>query len=444
MVKNAFKKLGIIAFAVVMFSGVGVYIKHDLAQAYVRYGPAAQLNVGDITSAMIKDNTIVSADVASFNSYLISSTTIANLTATSTVSLPSGVITSANIIDGVIVNADISASAAVSVQKIATTSTTYFVTDFAQTMDGVKTFGSIPVLPASNPTTDNQAARKAYVDSATGIFNYTATAGADIASGVAVAVATSTIAAVNAESASATTEGICFGKSTLCNEAAQSFKENGMYLTRVQVSLNKSGTPTDNLVIKICGSSGADPSCANEVASTTISGASLSTSYATSTWDIYPGVLLGQGVKYWLFFDRSGANDDSNFYNVERDNAANNYANGAAAYYGSGAWTHQATWDVKFKMSDSGITQGYLYTGNSSAWAPANSIIGISSAAYATSSQAKIITQGVSAGYSGLTPLNSYYAGNYAGVIQSTAGAESYVIGKAIGTTTLFIKPAGL
>jgi hypothetical protein len=33
-----------------------------------------------------------------------------------------------------------------------------------QTIAGVKTFTSIPVLPASDPTTDNQAVRKAYVD----------------------------------------------------------------------------------------------------------------------------------------------------------------------------------------------------------------------------------------------------------------------------------------
>jgi hypothetical protein len=33
-----------------------------------------------------------------------------------------------------------------------------------QTVAGVKTFSSIPVLPASDPTTDNQAARKSYVD----------------------------------------------------------------------------------------------------------------------------------------------------------------------------------------------------------------------------------------------------------------------------------------
>lgn len=37
-----------------------------------------------------------------------------------------------------------------------------------QEVGGVKTFTSIPVLPASDPTTDNQASRKAYVD---GKFN---------------------------------------------------------------------------------------------------------------------------------------------------------------------------------------------------------------------------------------------------------------------------------
>ena len=33
-----------------------------------------------------------------------------------------------------------------------------------QTVGGIKTFTSIPVLPASNPTADNEATRKAYVD----------------------------------------------------------------------------------------------------------------------------------------------------------------------------------------------------------------------------------------------------------------------------------------
>jgi hypothetical protein len=42
-----------------------------------------------------------------------------------------------------------------------------------QTVAGIKTLSSIPVLPASNPTTDNQAARKAYVDTAASVVHTT-------------------------------------------------------------------------------------------------------------------------------------------------------------------------------------------------------------------------------------------------------------------------------
>lgn len=36
--------------------------------------------------------------------------------------------------------------------------------DQIQNIDGIKTFGSIPILPASDPTTDNQAVRKKWID----------------------------------------------------------------------------------------------------------------------------------------------------------------------------------------------------------------------------------------------------------------------------------------
>lgn len=45
----------------------------------------------------------------------------------------------------------------------------------AQTIADVKTFTSIPVAPASNPTTDNQLARKAYVDTKATETTYTDT-----------------------------------------------------------------------------------------------------------------------------------------------------------------------------------------------------------------------------------------------------------------------------
>lgn len=43
-------------------------------------------------------------------------------------------------------------------------STGFVNTSSAQTVGGIKTFSSIPVLPSSNPTTANQAVRKGYAD----------------------------------------------------------------------------------------------------------------------------------------------------------------------------------------------------------------------------------------------------------------------------------------
>jgi len=50
-------------------------------------------------------------------------------------------------------------------------------TSGTQTVNGVKTFGSIPVLPASNPTTANQATRKTYVDTKMSLTGDEAVAG---------------------------------------------------------------------------------------------------------------------------------------------------------------------------------------------------------------------------------------------------------------------------
>jgi len=47
----------------------------------------------------------------------------------------------------------------------------YVATSGNQTIAGVKTFSSIPVGPASDPTTNNQLARKAYVDASGGGFS---------------------------------------------------------------------------------------------------------------------------------------------------------------------------------------------------------------------------------------------------------------------------------
>ena len=90
MVKDVYKKLGIIALAAFLLSGMGTYIKHDIAQAYVRYNAAANLNTGDIKSSHILDGTIVEADMVP----IFSTSTIGRLTATSTFEVTSVTATS--------------------------------------------------------------------------------------------------------------------------------------------------------------------------------------------------------------------------------------------------------------------------------------------------------------------------------------------------------------
>ena len=47
----------------------------------------------------------------------------------------------------------------------------YMLTNYAQTINGIKTFGSFPVTPSSAPTTDYQTANKKYVDDLVGNIN---------------------------------------------------------------------------------------------------------------------------------------------------------------------------------------------------------------------------------------------------------------------------------
>ena len=75
-----------------------------------------------------------------------------------------------------IANADINSAAAINLDKTADSVTRKAITNGTEIIAGTKTFDTIPVLPTSDPTTDNQAVRKLYVDAKIGAFAYVASA----------------------------------------------------------------------------------------------------------------------------------------------------------------------------------------------------------------------------------------------------------------------------
>ena len=68
MVENIFRKIGVLGSLLMLIILGSILTTSHFATAYVRYGPAAQLGTGDIKTLHILDSTILSADMANYNS----------------------------------------------------------------------------------------------------------------------------------------------------------------------------------------------------------------------------------------------------------------------------------------------------------------------------------------------------------------------------------------
>ncbi|MFA6567606.1 MAG: hypothetical protein WCS96_05290 [Victivallales bacterium] len=141
-----------------------------------------QLKDGGVTSAKIANGTIVDANIS--GTAAIANAKLANSSVTVTagdglkdggsVALGSSVAVNVDPGDGIQILAD----------QVAVNNTVVR-TSGDQAVNGIKTFGSIPVLPGTDPTTANEAARKAYVDSLVNGLSWksaarAASAGADL------------------------------------------------------------------------------------------------------------------------------------------------------------------------------------------------------------------------------------------------------------------------
>lgn len=95
--------------------------------------------------------------------------------------------------------------------------------------------------------------------------------------------------------------------------------------TKIKLRIKKIGTPVDNFQIQIFSDNGSNqPSATNLSTVATIAGGSISTTVAEYTITLTEAstnaLLIGDEVKYHVVASRSGANDGSNYYQIDVSN----------------------------------------------------------------------------------------------------------------------------
>lgn len=379
--------------------------------AAVVYPPGAMLQPNDVTSSHIRDATIVNVDVSSTAAIAYSKLNLTNS----------------------ILDADVSSTAAIAVSKIATSTDYFFVTPNAQTFNGVKTFGSIPILPASDPTQDNEAARKAYIDALIGPVKLPSlTAYETIEIGRIVGIGDGTLSRVATSTNQVNDAASGFGL-TAVQHIEQTFQiSTTSTISGINIGLKKTGAPTDNAIISIKQAQGGA-----ELASTTISGATLTTTETFYNLQLNSPIILSPLTTYRVNLSRSGSLDGTNYFYVGVL-VAGTYGGGNISEWDGTTWTARA-YDANMII---GLvaTAGQLFKVNAASSTLTHFAFGMTSAQITQGASGQATALGTLTGLSGLTTGKRYYLQNTDGDIGTTAGTTNVEIGKAYSATAIFVK----
>ncbi|MPM02101.1 hypothetical protein SDC9_48346 [bioreactor metagenome] len=126
-----------------------------------------------------------------------------------------------------------------------------------------------------------------------------------------------------------------------------------MHVSSVKVKLSKTGSPTDNITAKIYSVSSGVPSTLLYTSTNSISGSTLTTSFAEYEF-LFSSATLAANTVYAITLSRSSSVNASNYYNV-RDSSSDVYSGGTFLVYNS-AWTAISGNDMYFIIT--GATAG--------------------------------------------------------------------------------------
>lgn len=377
-------------------------------------------------------------------------------------------VTSSHIRQGVILDEDISTNASISGTKITPRGTTgtVLITDgtnlatttvlkIATSTADLYVFGGKIHATSTNfngvnytwPSTDgtsgqilstNGANTLSFTNPSTSILGVDFTAGETLNTGDALTVLPDGFATTTLATCVADDTNDDLGKTGFVLDYAQSITPaSDITISAVSSKIRKVNSPTDNIVITIETDNANTPSGAS-LATSTISGAVLTTGWVRQRLGFNKEITLTGGVKYWVHANRSGADDGTNYYGISIDSTSPTCTLGNAATWNGSAWSNVAGTDMDGDLVID-PKSGHAWKASANLASYANGFIGFAVATTTTGNTASVIVNGTISSITGLTPGSQYYLANATGTISTTAGTNSRKIGIAIGLVKLLI-----
>lgn len=397
-------------------------------------------------------------------------TPLANAISVTSITAPltTGDINSDKILDGTIVNADVSNTANIDSNKLRINGSQGYVlvSDGANiaTTTGFKvatSTGDVYVFSArlhasttnfngqnltwpsdtgSNTyalTTDG-AGTLSWSASAPSALDISVTAGETLVAGNAVFMATSTTATSTITTIATTndnTQNIGRVGASGSQQCQSTTETPARYIHGIRATVKTAGSPTDNFLVILRPNEGTDPGGQSLATSTRPAATLTGTFVAYDFMFASPQVLTG-ATKYWICFYRSGADDDTNYYQIAAKDASSEYANGELFLY-NGSWVASGRDYVGYAFLQ--YTAGRVYRTLSDTWDHSQSFIGFVKTNASAGASATVSVNGVAIGLSGLTAGHLYYTSSTLGGVSSSAGTFSRKVGIGISATTMLI-----
>ena len=217
-------------------------------------------------------------------------------------------------------------------------------------------------------------------------------------------------------------------------KVAQSIQETRDTLVEELImKIRKVSAPTDSAQLTIEGDSGGNP---DGIAQFTVTKAAADLTTTLADYTFTPNFTFRANTKYWLVWYRTGAENNTDYYEVEGGGDA--YANGRERVLSGDVWSNGPASDLYFKFQLTTVA-GRIYRTSARNTGESNAFVGF--VKFYTPFLKDVIVQlsGEATVFSSLTAGTQYYLSNTRGAIAIAAGTVTRKVGIATSSTALLI-----